>query len=58
MFYGDFASNTIVGVTSFGLNGNCRGVDFAYRTDGRAVLNWISNHVPDSEVDDIQIVRL
>ena len=58
VFYGGFASNTIVGVTSFGLNGNCRGVDFAYRTDRRAVLNWILNHVPDSEVDDIQIVRL
>lgn len=30
-FYGD--SNTIVAVTSFGLNDNCKGVDFSYRVD-------------------------
>jgi len=26
-------SNMVVGVVSFGLNGNCKGADFAYRTD-------------------------
>jgi hypothetical protein len=26
-------SNTVVGVVSFGLNSNCKGADFAYRTD-------------------------
>lgn len=31
----------IVGVTSFGLNGNCVGVDFAYRVDRAAVQAWI-----------------
>jgi secreted trypsin-like serine protease len=31
VFYGD--SNVIVGITSFGLNANCKGADFAYRTD-------------------------
>jgi secreted trypsin-like serine protease len=31
----------IVGVTSFGLNGNCVGVDFAYRVDVAAVQEWI-----------------
>lgn len=54
--YGGFSSNLIVAVVSFGLNGNCRGVDFAYRTDTRAVLRWILTTVPRSEVDDIQIV--
>jgi hypothetical protein len=34
-------SNQIVAVTSFGLNPWCRGVDFAYRTDRQAVLDWI-----------------
>ena len=34
-------TETIVAVTSFGLNANCRGVDFAYRTDQAAVLAWI-----------------
>jgi hypothetical protein len=58
VFYGDFSSNIIVGVTSFGLNANCRGVDFAYRTDRSAVIEWILSHVPQSEVDDIQIVTL
>jgi hypothetical protein len=31
----------IVGVTSFGLNFNCTGVDFAYRVDLAAVQAWI-----------------
>ncbi len=34
-------SNQIVAVTSFGMNANCRGVDFAYRLDRPAVLDWI-----------------
>ena len=34
-------SNTMVAVTSFGMNANCRGVDFAYRLDRQAVLDWI-----------------
>ena len=58
VFYGGFGSNTIVAVTSFGLNGNCRGVDFAYRTDTRAVINWILATIPESERDDIRIVRI
>lgn len=43
VFLGDTTSNTIVGVTSFGLNSLCRGVDFAYRTDQQAVIDWIAN---------------
>ena len=58
VFRGGFSSNTIVGVTSFGLSPTCRGVDFAYRTDRRTVLRWILAHVPASERDDIEVVRL
>jgi hypothetical protein len=58
VFFGRSESNVIVAVTSFGLNANCRGVDFAYRTDRRAVIRWILRTVPKSEVDDIQIVSL
>ncbi len=35
-------SNTIVAVTSFGLNSWCRGVDFAYRVDTQDVQDWIA----------------
>jgi secreted trypsin-like serine protease len=35
-------SNTIVAVTSFGLNALCRGVDFSYRVDRAGVQAWIS----------------
>jgi hypothetical protein len=33
----------IVGVTSFGLNENCKGVDFAYRVDRAEVQDWIAD---------------
>jgi hypothetical protein len=33
----------IVGVTSFGLNANCKGVDFAYRVDREEVQDWIAD---------------
>jgi hypothetical protein len=36
-------NDLIVGVTSFGLNGNCTGVDFAYRVDQAAVQAWIES---------------
>jgi hypothetical protein len=49
VFYGDTASNTIVAVTSFGLNAWCRGVDFAYRTDQADVIAWILEHAPEDE---------
>ena len=41
VFLGGFTSNTIVAVTSFGLNSLCRGTDFGYRIDRQEVLNWI-----------------
>jgi hypothetical protein len=58
VFYGGFSSNTIVAVTSFGLNPYCRGVDFSYRTDRQAVIDWILQHAPEDEADDIRIVPL
>ena len=56
VFYGSFDSNVIVGVTSFGLSPTCSGVDFAYRTDTKAVINWIIRTIPKGEVDDIEFV--
>ena len=59
VFYGGYASNIIVGVTSFGLSANvCAGVDFAYRTDQEDVIAWILAHAPEDERDLIQIVPL
>ena len=58
VFYGGFSSNTIVAVTSFGLNPYCRGVDFSYRTDRQEVIDWILEHAPEDEADDIRIVEL
>jgi trypsin len=42
VFLGEFESNLIVAVTSFGI-GNllCQGTDFAYRIDQPEVLAWI-----------------
>ena len=45
VFLGDVESNVIVAVTSFGLNGICRGTDFAYRVDTAAVQAWIDGIV-------------
>jgi secreted trypsin-like serine protease len=60
VFYGGFDSNTIVGVTSFGLNALCRGTDFAYRTDQEAVIDWILATVAESGTTytDIQFVTI
>jgi len=58
VFYGDYSSNLIVAVTSFGLNAYCRGVDFAYRTDQTDVINWILETIPESEVNKIQFAEL
>jgi hypothetical protein len=62
VFYGGYTSNTIVGVTSFGLNAYCRGVDFAYRTDTTAVIKWIVETVRRSsqpqEANKIQVVKI
>jgi len=60
VFYGGYASNVIVAVTSFGLNALCRGTDFAYRTDQQVVIDWILATVEESGTpyDDIQFTEL
>jgi hypothetical protein len=58
VFYGGYASNLIVAVTSFGLNEWCRGTDFAYRTDTQAVLDWIRQTVGAEEWADIEVVTV
>ena len=45
VFWGNFESNLIVAVTSFGLNELCRGTDFAYRIDQPDVLAWLAEHM-------------
>jgi hypothetical protein len=45
VFWGDYESNLIVAVTSFGLNELCRGTDFAYRIDQPDVLAWLAEHM-------------
>jgi hypothetical protein len=39
-FYG---TNVIAAVTSFGMNGQCKGLDFSYRLDRPSVLDWIND---------------
>jgi secreted trypsin-like serine protease len=60
VFYGGYTSNTIVAVTSFGLNALCRGTDYAFRTDQQAVIDWILATVAESgtQYDDIQFVAI
>jgi hypothetical protein len=36
-------TNIIAAVTSFGMNGQCKGLDYSYRLDRQAVLNWIND---------------
>ncbi len=58
VFYGGFESNTIVAVTSFGLNQWCRGVDFSFRTDQTAVLEWIESVIGPEEFAQIDFVTI
>jgi V8-like Glu-specific endopeptidase len=39
-FYG---TNVIAAVTSFGMNGQCKGLDFSYRLDRPELLAWIND---------------
>jgi hypothetical protein len=48
-------TNTIVAVTSFGLNAYCRGTDFAYRTDTEAVHLWLQDVLSTAEWESITI---
>lgn len=36
-------TNVIAAVTSFGMNGQCKGLDFSYRLDRAEVLAWIND---------------
>jgi len=55
IFYG--ASNTIVGLTSFGITPYCTGVDYAFRIDQPDVLAWILG-VAAEEGETITVVPL
>jgi hypothetical protein len=48
-------TDVIVAVTSFGLNSNCAGQGFGYRTDQRAVIDFILASA-GSEAGEIRIV--
>lgn len=39
-------SNVVGGVTSFGLNGNCRGTGGVFRMDRQNVLDFVNSHLP------------
>ena len=43
-FFGD--SNTVAGVTSFGLNGNCAGTGGVFRMDRQDVLDFVHTYLP------------
>ncbi len=59
IFFGETTSNTIVGVTSFGLSANvCAGVDFSYRTDRTDVIDWILATVPADQASLVRIVAV
>jgi hypothetical protein len=38
-------TNVIAAVTSFGMNGQCKGLDFSYRLDRQVVQDWIASPV-------------
>ena len=58
VFYGGYTSNTIVAVTSFGLNSYCRGTDFGYRVDTQAAQDWIRSVIGDEEFAQIDVVAI
>jgi secreted trypsin-like serine protease len=50
------SSNQVIAVTSWGhLNAGCRGTGFYYRTDQRAVLEWIHSVVGDARWGEITV---
>ena len=58
VYYGGTTSDTIVSVTSFGMNPWCRGVDFSYRIDQQAVVDWIRESVGATEFAKIHFTTL
>jgi Trypsin len=43
------STDIVVAVDSFGINDNCRGTDYMYRTDRDPVIGFILSHVPAGE---------
>jgi Trypsin len=43
------STDVVVAVNSFGINDNCRGTDYMYRTDRAAVIGFVLSHVPAGE---------
>jgi Trypsin len=43
------STDTVVAVDSFGINDNCRGTDYMYRTDHAPVIGFVLSHVPAGE---------
>ena len=39
-------SNVVAAIVSFGLNGNCKGADFAYRADIPETQDFVNGHLP------------
>ncbi|MBN2555202.1 MAG: trypsin-like serine protease [Anaerolineales bacterium] len=46
VFYGGYDSDLVVAVTSFGMNANCSGTDFAYRVDTADSLGFLAPFLP------------
>ncbi len=43
VFYSN--TNLVVGITSFGMNNNCKGADWSYRTDSDAAREFLDDYV-------------
>jgi hypothetical protein len=50
-------TDIVVAVVSYGLNANCAGQSYGYRTDQAEVIAWILAHAGD-EADEIQVVKI
>jgi len=46
VFYGGYDSDLVVAITSFGMNSNCSGTDFAYRVDTEDSLGFLAPFLP------------
>lgn len=62
VFFGQPQSDLIVSVTSFGLNAWCRGLDFSYRIDQEAVVEWIRTSLvealgPDDGLAEFNLIQ-
>jgi hypothetical protein len=54
-FLGGTSSTLVVGVTSFGLNGNCAGTGGVFRVDRSWSLDFINDALSDGDVDDYYV---